>query len=125
MVDKQDQKIIAIRTTRHLRRLLDHARYVSDQSSAARALMLLGAAHAGLDIDDLLKEIVVEANKPLDSAVVAALHALLPGSPRRMSNNPSNNSSNNGLDTDSFTDHEPDTSEPANKADLFSFGVDV
>jgi hypothetical protein len=124
------------------------------QSGAVRALVLIGAAHAGLDLRGMAREIVTTADETLEPAVLAALRAILPAvydeaydascdetsyptydeaydsDPATASGEPGTTAdAGSGLAADEpapeHSSDDDDDDEGDDDIDLFSFGIDV
>ncbi len=67
---------IRLRLSPAVRAVVQQAQGDGAEATAIRALLLIGAAHAGLDIRGALREVALAQYEPLDAGVIAALQQI-------------------------------------------------
>jgi hypothetical protein len=107
---------IRLRLSSGVRAIVQQAQGDGAEATAIRALLLLGAARAGLDINSALREVTLTQYEPLHPAVVAAL--------QRIPREAAAGAAATPAAAPAATLDEPPADETP-KPDLFSFGIDV
>ena len=115
---------VRLRLSPAVRAIVQQSQGDGAEATAIRALLLIGAAHAGLDIRSALREVALAQYEPLDAGVIVALQQISVDAAARVAVKMAATPAAAPAARVAATPDDP-PAETAPEPDLFAFGIDV